>query len=369
MNNALCVEPAIRHFRITGSPVSCAEFGSGHINLTYKVNCDDGSAYILQRINQYVFTDPKAVMENVGAVTEYLRTRVSNPSEILHFVPSDTGTYYYVDEAGEYWRCYEFADGLCLDLPESDKDFYESAIAFGRFQEMLRDFPAETLHETIPLFHNTANRYRLFRKALQEDRVGRAASVQPEIDFLLQRQEEGATICRLLDAGEIPLRVTHNDTKLNNVLLDPQTGCAKCVLDLDTVMPGLSAYDFGDGVRFGASSAAEDEKDLDQVWLKLDMYQAFLEGYLDACGHALTPKEIEVLPLGAKIITAELAMRFLKDYLDGDVYFKIDYPTQNLDRCRTQLKLVADMEAKWPEMQRILHETAAVRCAQPTTPQ
>ena len=141
------------------------------------------------------------------------------------------------------------------------------------------------------------------------------------------------------------------------------------MLDLDTVMPGLSAYDFGDGVRFGASSAAEDEKDLDQVWLKLDMYQAFLEGYLDACGHALTPKEIEVLPLGAKIITAELCMRFLKDYLDGDVYFKIDYPTQNLDRCRTQLKLVADMEAKWPEMQRILHETAAVRCAQPTTPQ
>ena len=173
----------------------------------------------------------------------------------------------------------------------------------------------------------------------------------------------------LLEKGELPLRVTHNDTKLNNVLLDPQTGCAKCVLDLDTVMPGLSAYDFGDGVRFGASSAAEDEKDLDQVWLKLDMYQAFLEGYLDACGHALTPKEIEVLPLGAKIITAELAMRFLKDYLDGDVYFKIDYPTQNLDRCRTQLKLVADMEAKWPEMQRILHETAAVRCAQPTKPQ
>ena len=197
----------------------------------------------------------------------------------------------------------------------------------------------------------------------------RAAQVQPEIEFALARQAEMAALQNALDAGELPLRVTHNDTKLNNVLLDPQTGCAKCVLDLDTVMPGLSAYDFGDGVRFGASSAAEDEKDLDQVWLKLDMYQAFLEGYLDACGHALTPKEIEVLPLGAKIITAELAMRFLKDYLDGDVYFKIDYPTQNLDRCRTQLKLVSDMEAKWPEMQRILHETAAVRCAQPTTPQ
>ena len=363
------VEPAITHFAISGAPITCEKYGHGHINCTYQVKTDDGHAYILQRINRYVFADPKAVMENVGAVTQYLRERAEDPHEVLNFIPADTGVYYHIDEAGEYWRCYEFADGICLEAPESDTDFYESAIAFGRFQEMLREFPAETLHETIPLFHNTTNRYRIFRKALQDDLAGRAAGVPDDIRFALDREQEAGTPCSLLDSGELPLRVTHNDTKLNNVLLDPQTGCAKCVLDLDTVMPGLSAYDFGDGVRFGASSAAEDEKDLDQVWLKLDMYQAFLEGYLDACGHALTPKEIEVLPLGAKIITAELAMRFLKDYLDGDVYFKIDYPTQNLDRCRTQLKLVADMEAKWPEMQRILHETAAVRCAQPTTPQ
>ena len=358
MNNALCVEPAIRHFRITGSPVSCAEFGSGHINLTYKVNCDDGSAYILQRINQYVFTDPKAVMENVGAVTEYLRTRVSNPSEILHFVPSDTGTYYYVDEAGEYWRCSEFADGLCLDLPESDKDFYESAIAFGRFQEMLRDFPAETLHETIPLFHNTANRYRLFRKALQEDRVGRAASVQPEIDFLLQRQEEGATICRLLDAGEIPLRVTHNDTKLNNVLLDCKTRKALCVLDLDTVMPGSSLYDYGDSIRFGAATAPEDEKDLSKMGINLHLFRVYTAGYLAAC-KSLTPKERELLPLGAKTLTLELAVRFLTDYLDGDRYFKTAYPEHNLVRARAQMKLVADMEEKWEDMQKIVAEETA----------
>ena len=358
MNNALCVEPAIRHFRITGSPVSCAEFGSGHINLTYKVNCDDGSAYILQRINQYVFTDPKAVMENVGAVTEYLRTRVSDPSEILHFVPSDTGTYYYVDEAGEYWRCYEFADGLCLDLPESDKDFYESAIAFGRFQEMLRDFPAETLHETIPLFHNTANRYRLFRKALQEDRVGRAASVQPEIDFLLQRQEEGATICRLLDAGEIPLRVTHNDTKLNNVLLDCKTRKALCVLDLDTVMPGSSLYDYGDSIRFGAATAPEDEKDLSKMGINLHLFRVYTAGYLAAC-KSLTPKERELLPLGAKTLTLELAVRFLTDYLDGDRYFKTAYPEHNLVRARAQMKLVADMEEKWEDMQKIVAEETA----------
>ena len=358
MNNALCVEPAIRHFRITGTPVSCAEFGSGHINLTYKVNCDDGSAYILQRINQYVFTDPKAVMENVGAVTEYLRTRVSDPSEILHFVSSDTGTYYYVDEAGEYWRCYEFADGLCLDLPESDKDFYESAIAFGRFQEMLRDFPAETLHETIPLCHNTANRYRLFRKALQEDRVGRAASVQPEIDFLLQRQEEGATICRLLDAGEIPLRVTHNDTKLNNVLLDCKTRKALCVLDLDTVMPGSSLYDYGDSIRFGAATAPEDEKDLSKMGINLHLFRVYTAGYLAAC-KSLTPKERELLPLGAKTLTLELAVRFLTDYLDGDRYFKTAYPEHNLVRARAQMKLVADMEEKWEDMQKIVAEETA----------
>ena len=358
MNNALCVEPAIRHFRITGSPVSCAEFGSGHINLTYKVNCDDGSAYILQRINQYVFTDPKAVMENVGAVTEYLRTRVSDPSEILHFVSSDTGKYYYVDEAGEYWRCYEFADGLCLDLPESDKDFYESAIAFGRFQEMLRDFPAETLHETIPLFHNTANRYRLFRKALQEDRMGRAASVQPEIDFLLQRQEEGATICRLLDAGEIPLRVTHNDTKLNNVLLDCKTRKALCVLDLDTVMPGSSLYDYGDSIRFGAATAPEDEKDLSKMGINLHLFRVYTAGYLAAC-KSLTPKERELLPLGAKTLTLELAVRFLTDYLDGDRYFKTAYPEHNLVRARAQMKLVADMEEKWEDMQKIVAEETA----------
>ena len=356
MNNALCVEPAIRHFRITGSPVSCAEFGSGHINLTYKVNCDDGSAYILQRINQYVFTDPKAVMENVGAVTEYLRTRVSDPSEILHFVSSDTGTYYYVDEAGEYWRCYEFADGLCLDLPESDKDFYESAIAFGRFQEMLRDFPAETLHETIPLFHNTANRYRLFRKALQEDRVGRAASVQSEIDFLLQRQEEGATICRLLDAGEIPLRVTHNDTKINNVLFTPEGHEAMIVIDLDTVMPGLIGHDFGDAIRFAANFAEEDCRSPEKAGVNLEVFRAFAEGFLSMTAKAMTDTEVKTLAMSCFALTAELATRFLADYLDGDLYFNIKCPDHNLIRTRCQIALAKDMRKHMDEMEQIVRD-------------
>lgn len=358
MTNACCVKPAIRHFHIEGEPVSAVEFGGGHINLTCKVTTDAGKAYILQRINQYVFTDPKAVMENVGAVTEYLRTRVSNPSEILHFVLSDEGTYYHVDEHGEYWRCYEFADGLCLDLPESDKDFYESAIAFGRFQEMLRDFPAETLHETIPLFHNTENRYRLFREAVKADRAGRAAGVQEDIDFLLAREQEGGTICRLLETGELPLRVTHNDTKLNNVLLDSKTRKALCVLDLDTVMPGSSLYDYGDSIRFGAATAPEDEKELSKMGVNLHLFGVYTAGYLAACP-SLTAKERELLPLGAKIMTLELATRFLADYLDGDRYFKTAYPEHNLVRARAQMKLVEDMEHKWDEMQQIVREENA----------
>ena len=197
---------------------------------------------------------------------------------------------------------------------------------------------------------------------MEADACGRVREAGPELAFISAREQELGTLCRMLRSGALPLRVTHNDTKLNNVLLDEKTGLARSVLDLDTVMPGLSAYDFGDAVRFGASSAAEDETDLSKVFLRLDLYRAFLEGYLDACGHALTENEISVLPLGAKIITIELGMRFLTDYLDGDVYFKIDRPTQNLDRCRAQLRLAADMEAQWPQMQQILLETAGSRC-------
>lgn len=358
MHKALCPETAITHFCTDGAPVSCKEFGHGHINSTYMVNTDNGHRYILQCINQYVFTDPKAVMENVGAVVSYLRERVEDPKEVLNFLVSDTDTYYHVDESGEYWRCYEFADGICLEAPESDQDFYESAIAFGRFQELLKEFPAETLHETIPMFHNTVNRYRLFRQALQADRVGRAASVKEEIAFIAEREEEAGTLVRLLECGQLPLRVTHNDTKLNNVLLDGKTRKAMCVLDLDTVMPGSSLYDFGDSIRFGAATAAEDEPDLSKMEMNLNLFRVYTAGYLAAC-RSLTKKETELLPLGAKIITLELAVRFLTDYLDGDRYFKTEYPEHNLVRARTQLKLVSDMEAKWEQMQNIVAEEAA----------
>ena len=358
MKKTLQPDVAITHFRTSGKPISCEEFGSGHINSTYQVTTDEGCVYILQRINQYVFNDPKAVMENVGAVTEYLRGQVSDPSETLHFLQSDEGTYYYIDDDGEFWRCYGFADGLCLEAPESDADFYESAIAFGRFQEMLKDFPAETLHETIPLFHNTINRYRLFKEALKADKAGRAVGIQAEIAFIMDRENEAGTICRLLESGELPLRVTHNDTKLNNVLLNKNTRKAMCVLDLDTVMPGSSLYDYGDSIRFGAATAAEDEKDLSKMSLNLDLFRVYTAGYLTACP-GLTDKERELLPLGAKIITLELAVRFLTDYLDGDLYFKTAYPEHNLVRARSQLKLVADLEAKWAQMQQIVAEESA----------
>ena len=345
-------------FHIRGNVTDCREFGSGHINDTYKVDTDDGHCYILQKINKFVFTKPVEVMENVSAVTDFLRKTLKCPRETLHFLRTDDNLRYYLDEDGECWRCYEFTDGICLEAPETESDFYESAIAFGRFQEMLRDFPADTLHETIPRFHDTVDRYRLFREALEENRVGRAGTIGLEIEFIMGREKEAGTICRLLENGEIPLRVTHNDTKINNVLLDSKTRKALCVLDLDTVMPGSSLYDYGDSIRFGAATAAEDEQDLDKMHINLNLFRVYTAGYLTAC-HSLTPKEIELMPLGAKIITLELGIRFLTDYLDGDRYFKTQYREHNLVRARTQLRLVADMERNWDAMQSIVAEEAA----------
>ena len=345
-------------FHIHGYITDCREYGSGHINDTYKIDTDDGHSYILQKINKYVFTKPVEVMENVSAITDFLRKTLKCPRETLHFLRTDENLRYYLDENDECWRCYEFTDGICLEAPESEADFYESAIAFGRFQEMLSSFPAATLHETIPMFHNTVNRYRLFREALEEDRAGRAAGVQRETAFIMEREPEAGTICRLLESGEIPLRVTHNDTKINNVLLDSKTRKALCVLDLDTVMPGSSLYDYGDSIRFGAATAAEDEKDLDKMHINLDLFRVYTAGYLTAC-HSLTPREIELMPLGAKIITLELGVRFLTDYLDGDRYFKTQYADHNLVRARSQLRLVDDMEKNWDAMKQIVAEEAA----------
>jgi len=352
------IEKSAYAFQLDGEPVTCQEFGHGHINTTLKITTDTGAEYVLQKINKYVFRNPIRLMANVSAVTEYLRQRVEEPRMALHFIPTQKGLFYHRDRRGEFWRMYDFVGGFCMDTPETEEDFYQSALAFGRFQELLSDFPADTLYETIPEFHNTVDRYRQFKASVEIDPCGRVSQVPGEIKFLLDREELGGTLQRMRESGQLPLRVTHNDTKLNNVLLDRQTRKSLCVLDLDTVMPGLSLYDFGDSIRFGAATAAEDEPDYEKMELDLHLFEVYTRGYLEAAP-SLTDKEVEMLPMGALIMTLELATRFLKDYIDGDLYFKTEYPEHNLIRARTQIALVADMQKKWNEMQRIVAEVAA----------
>ncbi|MBP3660172.1 MAG: aminoglycoside phosphotransferase family protein [Oscillospiraceae bacterium] len=352
------MEQAVYSFCLKGEPVECTPFGHGHINSTFQIVTDQGAAYVLQRINTYVFKDPVGLMENAGAVTDYIRARVDDPRRALHFLTTKDGKYCHEDEQGEFWRMYEFVDGFCLDAPETDEDFYQSAVAFGQFQQLLSEFPADTLVETIPNFHNTVDRYRQFRESVEADKAGRLQSVRADVDFLLEREEMASKLQNMRENGILPLRVTHNDTKLNNVLLDKDTRKPLCVLDLDTVMPGLSAYDFGDSIRFGAATAAEDEPDLSKMEMDLHLFEVYVRGFLAGATN-LTDEEVKALPLGAYTITLEQATRFLKDHLDGDVYFKVAYPEHNLVRARTQIKLVADMEKKLDEMNAIVEKIAA----------
>ena len=336
-------------FQTKGAAVSCEPYGNGHINATYLVKTGE-EQYILQRINHHIFQDVPGLMRNVERVTAFLAEKDPEPRHSLHLVPTKDGAA-YAEVEGEFYRMYDFVrDSICLDAPETDEDFYQSAVAFGSFQRQLADFPANELSETIPRFHDTPNRYRALRNAIEKDAMGRAASCEAEISFALARETDAAVMMNLLAAGELPLRVTHNDTKLNNVMLDAKTRKPLCVIDLDTVMPGLAANDFGDSIRFGANTGAEDEKDLTKISLSLARYEAFARGFLEACGRALTPKEIETLPWGAKLMTLECGVRFLTDYLEGDTYFRIHRPEHNLDRTRTQFALVVDMEKKWTQM-------------------
>ena len=347
---------AILHsFRLDAEPVSCEPYGCGHINVTYLAVTRSGHRYILQKINHHTFRNVAGLMENITAVTEFLRAKTDDPRGVLTLVKTRDGAS-YLHAQDSYWRVYDFVEGtICLQLPETDEDFYQSAVGFGTFQQLLTDFPAEKLHETIPNFHNTPDRYRALLETLERDPMHRTAQVPSEIEFALARQAEMSAIQNALSAGELPLRVTHNDTKLNNVLLDVKTRKALCVIDLDTVMPGSSLYDFGDSIRFGAATAAEDEEDLAKMEMSLERFRVFTHGYVRACP-GLTARELEMLPIGAKIMTMENGIRFLTDYLDGDHYFSIHREAQNLDRARTQFKLVADMEKKWDEMQRIVEE-------------
>ena len=313
-------------------------------------------ADILQKVNTGIFKDPEGLMDNIVRVTEYLRDylkRAGGDAErgAMTVVKTRDGRWWYRGEGLSCWRVYIFVvDTICLQRVEQDSDFYESAVAFGNFQNQLSDYPAGTLHETIPNFHNTVSRYEAFEKAVAEDRAGRAASVRAEIDFIRARKQDCAFLMNLLREGKLPLRVTHNDTKLNNVLLDSKTRKGVCVIDLDTVMPGLAAWDFGDAIRYGANDCPEDEPDVNKVHLNMAKYETYLRGYLDAAGAALTPLEKETLPWGARVITLETGIRFLTDYLEGDHYFRISRPSQNLDRTRKMLKLTEEMEAHFSEM-------------------
>jgi len=353
------MEQIYRRFQLDGLPVSCTRYGSGHINQTYLLVTSRPHLYILQGLNTSVFKNIPGLMSNLIAVTDHLRTKTDDPRRALQLVPTVDGQSYLACENGEYWRMYEFVlDSLCLEKAETKNDLYQSGIAFGQFQNQLADFPAETLTETIPRFHDTPDRYRLFREAIAADKAGRLKDVQAEVEAYLSYEKDADSLMSLCRTGELPLRVTHNDTKLNNVMLDAATRTPLCVIDLDTVMPGLAANDFGDTIRFGASTAAEDEEDLSKVEMSLELFEAYASGFLSACGDRLTAKEIETLPLGAKLMTLECGVRFLTDHLNGDVYFHISRPGLNLIRCRTQLKLVQDMERKWDEMKAIIRKLA-----------
>ncbi len=357
------IEEAVVQFAIEGSLVERRPYGNGHINdtflLVYEMPDGTKKQYILQRMNHEIFRNPQQLMENIVNVTTYLREKIISQGgepdrETLNVVKTRSGENYYQDSDGNYWRMFLFIERtICLEKVESAKDFYDSAVAFGNFQRMLADYPAETLHETIPNFHHTPSRFLAFQRAVREDKLGRAASVKAEIEFALAREKDTFVLTDLLAAGQLPLRVTHNDTKLNNILFDESSRKALCIIDLDTVMPGLSHYDFGDSIRFGASTGEEDEKDLSRIELDLSLFEVFTKGYLEGCGGRLTDKEIEMLPMGAKLMTYECGIRFLADHLEGDVYFKIHRDGHNLDRARTQFKLVADMEAKWDAMRAI----------------
>ncbi len=346
-----------KQFALDREPLAAEPYGCGHINDTYCVTAAD-KRYILQRINHNIFPNVAGLMDNIKRVTDMVREQVlangGDPDrECLQIIPTKDGAS-YLEYEGNYYRMYVFVERtLSLQTVEDPVHFYYSAVAFGRFQKQLAAFPAETLCEVIPNFHNTASRYAAFEAAVASDVKGRAAEVADEIAFVRERKADTEKVVALLESGELPWRVTHNDTKLNNVLLDDVTGKPMAVIDLDTIMPGSALYDFGDSIRFGSNPVAEDEKDLSKVYCDVNLFEQYTKGYLEACD-SLTAKEKEMLPFGAYLMTLECGIRFLTDYLNGDTYFKIHYPEQNLDRCHTQFKLAADIMAKMDELNAIV---------------
>ncbi len=343
-----------------GEVITCEPYGCGHINTTFAVTVRGGARYILQRINTSVFRDVDALMENIVGVTDFCRRQClakgRDPErEVLRVHPAKDGKSYFRTADGSAYRVYSFLEHtVSLQVVKKPEQLYAAGLGFGRFAATLAAYPAQKLHETIPHFHDTVSRLADFEAAVQRDPLGRAAGVAEEIAFVRARKNDAGVLTGLLATGELPLRVTHNDTKLNNILLDEVTEEPVAVIDLDTVMPGSALYDFGDAIRFGSNPAAEDERNLDRVFCELSFFEAYTRGYLAGCGGSLSENEFELLPFSARLMTYECGMRFLTDYLLGDTYFCIHRPAQNLDRCRTQFTLVADMEEKNGKMERIV---------------
>ncbi len=359
------INKILNNFDFKGKLVEYKTYGSGHINTTYLITYDDcGSVckYIVQNINPNVFKNIEKLMDNVFSVTSYLRQGIRESGgdenrETLHFIKTKDGGKFYKTNDGHYYRAYIFVeDSVCYNSVENAEVFGKSGIAFGKFQKLLADFPADTLYETIPDFHNTLKRYNTeFLPSVENNISRRKDTCLEEIEFVNARKEYCSRFVDMIEKGELPLRVTHNDTKLNNVLFDEKTNEAICVIDLDTVMPGLALYDFGDSIRFGANTAAEDEKDLSKVSVNLDYFEAYAKGFLSQAGESFNDAEIDNLAFASILMTFECGMRFLTDYLNGDTYFKTAYDNHNLVRAKDQFALVADMEKHLDEMKQIIN--------------
>ncbi len=360
------INEILEAFPFDGEFIGAHRIEAGHINNTFvfSFTSEGGKLkeYLLQKINIYVFKNPDQLMENIVGVTEHLRKKIlatgGDPDrEALHVYFAKNGAPYFVDSDGNYWRCINYIyDSYSFQNVESAKDFYNAAKAFGKFQGLLADYPIHSLHETIPNFHNTVSRIADFKKAVNDDLAGRVNTAEKEASFILEREADCSVLVDLINKGKLPVKVTHNDTKLNNVMFDKKTNEGICVVDLDTVMPGLSLYDFGDSIRFGANTASEDEKDLSKVSLSLEYFEAYTKGFLQSAGSSLCDEEIRQLAFSAKLMTLECGMRFLGDYFNGNLYFKVEYEEHNLIRARTQLALVADMEKKFDLMQEIVEK-------------
>ncbi len=352
------IKEVISNFKFEGELINLTPINEGLINTTIKADFSKKS-YIIQKINTNVFKNPDELMSNISAVTEFLADKIiksgENPDrQTLKFLKTVNGELFCKDSSGDSWRSYEYIDNCyTLNGKCSNEEIYEAAKGFGRFQYYLKDFKGETLFETIKDFHFTPQRYQNLLNAAEKDIAGRAAGVKKELDYLLALKDESSIVTDLLKSGEIPLRVTHNDTKLNNVLFDSDSKKAICVIDLDTIMPGSALYDFGDGVRTSASTTAEDDPDFTKMGIDEDIYSAYVSGFLDGTAGSLTEKEIELLPFSVKLLTAEVAMRFLTDYLEGDTYFKITHPEHNLERTRAQIQLCKDIDAKMENLRKI----------------